>query len=136
QHRRGGEAELPFPDRLQHHGEALHEPGCGAPVMGRRTRELQAPVEVREEVCVSERAEELSPFEFGERFEEGAERAELDAEEIDESGVEGSGLEKCVVAHERNCLMRISGFLERARIPAGALFRMEISNLAGRGKGG
>ena len=134
QHRRGGEAELPFPDRLQHLGESLDEPGSGAPVMSRRAGELQAPVKVREEVRVSQRAEEPEPVELGERFQEGAQGGELDAEEIDESGVKGSGLVEGVVAHERKCLTRIQGFLERARIPSGASHRREIANLAGRGE--
>jgi hypothetical protein len=73
--------------------------------MGRRARELQAPVEIGKEVRVSERAEEPEPVELRERLEKGAQGGELDAEEDDESGVEGSGLEEGVVAHESNCLM-------------------------------
>ena len=97
---RGGEAELPFPYRLQHLGESLHEPGCRATVMGRRAGELQTPVEIREEIRVSERAEEPESIEFGESLQKVAQGGELDAEEIDESGVEGPGLEKGGVVHE------------------------------------
>ena len=37
-------------------------------------------------------AEELALVEFGQGLEEGAQGGELDAEEIDEPGVEGAGL--------------------------------------------
>ena len=128
--RRGGEAQLPFAYRLQHLGESLDQPGGGAPVMSRRAGELQPLVEIREEVRVAEGAEELSPVELGQGLEEGAQGDELDAEEVDEPGVEGAGLAKGVVVHERQCLTRFPGLLERTRIPAIASFRREISNLA------
>ena len=80
---------------------------------------------------MAEVAEELSPVELGQGLEEGAQGDELDAEEVDESGVEGAGLEKGIgVVHERQCLTRFPGLLERTRIPAAASFRREISNLA------
>ena len=72
--------------------------------MSRRAGELQPLVEIREEVRVAEGAEELSPVELGQGLEEGAQGDELDPEEVDESGVEGAGLEKGVVVHERQCL--------------------------------
>jgi hypothetical protein len=72
--------------------------------MSRRARELQPLVEIGEEVRVAERAEELSPVELGQGLEEGAQGDELDPEEVDEPGVEGAGLEKGVVVHERQCL--------------------------------
>jgi hypothetical protein len=98
-------------------------------MMGRRSGELQAPVEIGEEVRVSQRAEELSPVEFGQGFQEGAQGGELDAEENDESGVEGPRLGKDVVVHERKCLMRIQGLLERAGIPPAAIIPAKISTL-------
>ncbi len=100
QHRRGGEAQLPFANRFQHLGESLDEPGASAPVMSRGAGELQPLVEIGEEVRVAEAAEELSPVEFGQGLEEGAQRDELDAEEVDESGMEGAGLEKFGVVRE------------------------------------
>ena len=72
--------------------------------MSRRARKLQPLVEIREEVRVAEFAEELAPVEFGQGLEEGAKGGELHAEEVGESGVEGAGLEKGVVVHERQCL--------------------------------
>ena len=59
--------------------------------MSRRAGELQPLVEIREEVRVAEGAEELSPVELRQGLEEGAQGGELDAEEVDESGVEGAG---------------------------------------------
>ena len=53
--------------------------------MSRRAGELQALVEIREEVGVAEEAEELAPVELGQSFEEGAQGGELDVEEVDES---------------------------------------------------
>jgi len=41
---------------------------------------------------VTEVAEELPPVELGQGLEEGDQGGELDAEEIDEPGVEGAGL--------------------------------------------
>jgi hypothetical protein len=41
-----------------------------------------------------------------------------------------AGLDQIRVIHERQCLTRFSGLLERARIPAPASFRRKISNLA------
>ena len=84
--------------------------------MGRRAGELQPLVEIGEEVRVAEVAEELAPVELGQGLEEGAQRDELDPEEVDESGVEGSGLEKGVVVHEGQCLTRFSGLLKRTRM--------------------
>jgi len=60
--------------------------------MSRRAGELQPLVEIREEVRVTEVAEELPPVELGQGLEEGDQGGELDAEEIDEPGVEGAGL--------------------------------------------
>jgi hypothetical protein len=102
--------------------------------MGRRAGELQALVEIGEEVRVAEGAEELSPVELGQGLEEGAQGDELDVEEIDEPGVKGAGLEKGVVVHEKQCLMRFPGLLERTKIPAIASIRREISSLARRGE--
>ncbi len=130
QHRRRGEAQLPFPNRLHHLGEPLDEPGGGAPVMSRRAGELQPLVEIREEVRVTEGAEELAFVELGQGPEEGAQGGELDAEEIGEPGVEGAGLEEVVVVHEWECLTRIPDLLERARCPAVAFARRGISKPA------
>jgi hypothetical protein len=89
-------------------------------------------VEVREEVGVTEVAEELAPVELGQGLEKGAQGGELDAEEIDESGVEGAGRGEIGVVHERQCLTRFSGLLERTRMPFSAFSWEEISTLAGR----
>jgi hypothetical protein len=48
--------------------------------------------------------------------EEGAQGGELDAEEIDDSGMEGAGRGEIGVVHERQCLTRFSGLLERTRM--------------------
>ncbi len=134
QHRRGGEAELPFPYRLQYFRESLDEPGAGAPVMSRRAGELQTLVEIGEQVRVAEVAEELAPVELGQGLEEGAQGGELDAEEVDESGVEGASGGEIGVVHERQCLTRFRGLVGRTRIPTAASIRREISNLARRGE--
>ena len=103
--------------------------------MSRRAGELQALVEIGEQVRVAEVTEELSPVELGQGLEEGAEGGPLDAEEVDESDVEGAGLEKIGGVHERQFPTRFPGLLERARILASAPFHLEISNLA-RSSGG
>jgi hypothetical protein len=79
--------------------------------MSRRAGELQALVEIGEQVRVAEVAEELSPVELGQ------------------------GLEKIGGMHERQFPTRLPGLLERARVLAAALLHVETSNLA-RSSGG
>jgi hypothetical protein len=88
--------------------------------MSRCAGELQPLVEIREEVRVAEVAEELAPVELGQGLEDGAQGGELDAEEVDEPGVEGAGLGEIGVVHERQCLTRFRALPKhtRMRIPA------------------
>jgi hypothetical protein len=102
--------------------------------MSRRAGELQPLVEIREQVRVTEGAEELAPVEFGQGLEEGAQGGEFDTEEVDESGVEGSSHTKIGVIHESQCLTRFPGLLGGTRIPAAAGFSLGISNPARRDK--
>jgi hypothetical protein len=103
--------------------------------MSRRAGELQPLVEIGEEVRMAEVTEELAPVELGQGLEEGAEGGELDAEEVDESGVEGPSSGEIGVVHERQYLMRFPDLLGRTRIPAGASIRRGIANLATSSRG-
>jgi hypothetical protein len=69
--------------------------------MSRRAGELQPFVEIGEEVRVAEVTEELAPVELGQGLEEGAQGGKLDAEEVDESRVEGASSGEIGVVHER-----------------------------------
>jgi len=102
--------------------------------MSRRAGELQPPVEIREQVGVAEVAEELAPVELGQGLEEGAQGGELDAEEVDEPGVEGASHGEIGVVHERQCLTRFPGLPKHTRMRFPAFSGEGISNLARGGK--
>ena len=93
QDRRGGEAEPSVLDRVQHFREPLQQPGRGAPVVGGTPGELQSPVEVVEERCVSQVPVRPAAVELRESEEKGTLRQELRSEEAGEVGVKGTGVE-------------------------------------------
>jgi hypothetical protein len=87
-------------------------------------------VEVVEDAGVAEGAVESSVLEVAHGEEEVGEAGALGAEEVGVVVEDPAGLEKRVVVHDRQCLMRFPGLPDRANSDADAISQPGISNLA------
>ncbi len=119
-HHDGREAETPIAKRLDDLGEAVHQSGGHAPVVGGPAGELPPPVQVIEHAGVAERAIELQAVELGEREENIHDGALLVPDECGDAVVEAKRMGKDGVVHATtlSCDFRASG-----NAPSGPLAR-------------
>jgi len=87
-------------------------------------------MEVVEDASVAECAVESSVLEVAHGEEEVGKAGALGAEKVGVVVEDPAGLEKRVVVHDRQCLMRFPGLLDRADSDADAFSQPQISNLA------
>ena len=102
------EAELALPERKDHLGESLDEPGCDLAEVRRSVGEAQLALEVVEEARVAEIPPERPPVEVRERHQEIGHRALLVAEQGGEVAGGFAGLDQVRVVHEITISREIS----------------------------